>query len=196
RERVEKKSNIIAVAVRYWNCLGDVFHFDDELERKQTPFGPPGFWAGRCFRRNIPGLHVTGFYGFEGFADRSGRQIHELGDDKILFLKNRFFHMTYLARSSDDKNVMQRARKRQYRLGLPFSKGTLYPEVFWQKRPKIVPNALRCFTLQDRAKGLLFNPWVSLRTLLWKKFVYPKILQAQGKGISDEELGRLLKITD
>jgi len=195
REGIEKKGkDIIVVAVRYWNCLGDIFHYSQELEKKQTPFGPPGFWAGRCFRKSIPGLHVSGFYGFEGFTDKNGKQICELGENKILFLKNRFFHTRLLPRSRDDKKVMQRGGKRKYQLGLAFPEGTSYPQVFWGNRPEIVPDALRRFTFSDRLIGFFINPWLWLRTRLWRMLVYPKIEKAKRKGASDEELAELLKI--
>lgn len=187
---------IWVMPIRLWYCLGDVFHFDEEIERRQTvfgrqrPFRKDGYWISRCFRRNLPGLKVTGLYGFETYVFADGLYLFEAERENLHFLKGRIFHATHLLRSSQDNRVMQRPGKRRYELGRSLPEDEPLPAVFYEPRPAIVPDPLGHFSLADRLKGAAVNPLRMVKTALWRQFVWPKIEKARRKD-DEEEMGRL-----
>ena len=132
------------IVVRTWNLVGDVYHYHPESIRYRWPFAPKDYkgWANlRVMRRSIPGLHIKGDYPLEAYCDRDETPIQNYGDQHLLFLKNRYFHTTYLRRSDTrerDKSVLNRLKKSKMELGMSFSKNFKYPEVFYKKLPKIV----------------------------------------------------------
>lgn len=198
RKIIENRSQIEALCARYWHCSGDIFHYDAELEEKIFRIGSRSFkgWRStRCFRRDIPGLHVTGVYGFEGYADKNGKQIHDLDKNNVDFLTNRLFHTSFLKRSTKDKLVMQRSRKRRYSLGQPLPKKTIFPLVFELDRPSFVLSPYESLSFSEKLLGFFYEPVVKIRTAIWKVLVYPKIKRAQKDGINDDELAKMLKLT-
>lgn len=195
RQTVENANScVLGIGIRCWNCLGDVFHHDQEFAYRKYPYGPQmttGWWIIKCFRRKIPGLHFRGLYGFEGLADYQGREIHQFPQNQLKFLKDRFFHTTHLKRSTKDKDVKDRLKKRRYKLGSPLDPKAELPEVFYQSRPRIVSSALEPFCLKDRLKSYYANPWYETRTFLWKLLILPRIKKALKQGVPDEKLAEI-----
>ena len=134
------------IVVRAWNLVGDVYHYHPESVRYHWPYAPKKFkgWANlRVFRRSVPGIHIKGEYPLEAYCDKDNIPIQNYGEKHLLFLKNRYFHTTYLTRSDTrarDRNVLNRLKKSKMELGLSFSKNFKYPEVFYKKTPNIVPS--------------------------------------------------------
>lgn len=150
-----------AVVVGQWVCMGDVFHYSkamEEFEHSQYP-GMKGFRLPRAIRK-IKGLQCIGLYGFESYSDRNGLNISYWDTKRVIFLRNKFFHMTLLPRSSNikkDREVMMRGPKTFFYKGTPFPEKIKYPEVFYQNRPKIVPSPWRRLTLIDELRGLYYR---------------------------------------
>jgi len=134
------------VVVRAWNLVGDVYHYHPESVHYHWPYAPKDYkgWANlRVFRKSIPGLHIKGKYPLEAYCDKNGIPIQNYGGKRLLFLKNRYFHTTYLTRSDTramDRHVLNRLKKSKMELGLSFSKNFKYPEVFNKKTPNIIPS--------------------------------------------------------
>lgn len=150
-----------AIVVGQWVCMGDVFHYSkalEEFEHSQYP-GMKGFRLPRAIRKTRD-LHCIGDYGVESYADKNGLNISYWNIKRLLFLKNKFFHMTFLPRSSNrrkDREVMMRSQKMLFYKGTSFSKTVKYPEVFYSQRPEIVPSPWRSLTFTDQAKGLYYR---------------------------------------
>ena len=134
------------IVVRAWNLVGDVYHYHSESVHYHWPYAPKKFkgWANlRVFRRSVPGIHIKGEYPLEAYCDKDNIPIQNYGEKHLLFLKNRYFHTTYLTRSDTrarDRNVLNRLKKSKMELGLSFPKNFEYPEVFYKKTPNIVPS--------------------------------------------------------
>ena len=132
------------IVVRAWNFVGDVYHYHPESIHYHWPYAPKKFkgWANlRVFRKSVPGLHVKGKYPLEAYCDRDDTPIQNYGQKHLLFLKNRYFHTTYLTRSDTrerDKGVLNRLKKSKMELGFSFPKNFKYPEVFYKKRLNII----------------------------------------------------------
>lgn len=153
-----KKDTII---VGQWVCIGDIYHYSKALEtfeHSQYP-GMKGFRLPRAIRKT-KGLHCIGLYGFESYADKNGLNVSYWEKERLIFLKNKFFHMTFLARSlsiKKDREVMMRAPKRLFYKGEPFPCDFQYPEVFYKKRPKYVPSPWQELTLSSQLAGLYYR---------------------------------------
>lgn len=141
-EAIESASDqILAIVNRTYNLIGDVFHHLPEEAGRYSFFGRKGHYNIRAIRK-VPGLHLEGFYPLEAYVTADNKKINDQ-KGKLLFLDQYLLHMTHLPRSSQgglDKEVAGRAVKRKYELGISFPKDFLYPEVFYVKRPAIVPS--------------------------------------------------------
>lgn len=144
-EKLKKaKKEDLAVVIRAWNFVGDVFHYHPESIHYHWPYAPKDYqgWANlRLLRKSIPGLGIKGEYPLEYYHDSTGTPIQNYGQKHLIFLINRYFHSTYLIRSENrraDKSVLNRLKKGKYELGISFQKSTVYPEVFYKPGPSIV----------------------------------------------------------
>lgn len=147
-----------AIVAGEWVCIGDIFHYSkamEEFEHSQYP-EMKGFRLPRAIRKTRD-LHCIGLYGFESYADKNGLNISYWDTNRLRFLKNKFFHMTFLPRSSNrrgDREVMMRGPKTVFNKGTSFPKNMKYPEVFYRNRPEIVPSPWQHLTLIDRLRAL------------------------------------------
>ena len=131
------------IVVRAWNLVGDVYHYHPESTRYRWPFAPKDYkgWANLRVMRKSVVKDIKGDYPLEAYCDENGIPIQNNRQKHLVFLKNRYFHTTYLTRSDSrrrDKNVLNRLKKLKMELGSSFPKNFKYPEVFYKKRPKIV----------------------------------------------------------
>ncbi len=155
---------IDSFCVRPINFVGDFRFIHPETFIGQTPNGPKGlkgFFSTRVFKRSIPGLHVKHGYGQEAFFDEKGITLRKR-KGKIKYLSKAYYwHLSYLPRSSDrrkDRQVMMRARKRKYELGMKRPSWVKIPEVFYLKRPKIVPSSLYKMSSWEYLKAFIQTP--------------------------------------
>lgn len=158
-----------AVVIKAWNFVGDTYHIHPESINYNWTYAPKSWqgWANlRVVSTQIPGLGIKGEYPLEYYHDKTGKPIQNYGTKHLILLKNRYFHTTYLQRSSSrkqDKNVLNRANKWKLELGYRLPKGTKYPEVFYQKRPSIVsPPFYRRSTVETLVSAPI-SPIKSLR---------------------------------
>lgn len=160
------------VVVRAWNLVGDIFHYHPESVKYHWPYAPKGYlgWANlRVIRTTIPGLKIKGDYPLEAYCDKTGAPIQNYGSKRLIFLKNRYFHMTYLARSTSrkiDKTVLNRAHKGKTEFGITFPKNFRYPEVFYQQRPSIVPIPWQRRSILQTYLSLMISPFKEARRRL------------------------------
>lgn len=158
RERGEWLDSIVS---RYINLVGDIFHFLPEKAGRYEIDGRKGFLSIRAMNRKIPGLHVAKPHGQQGFFDKDGKLIQEREKNKRFHLeKPCYLHFTNLVRSSTlekDKQVPKRKIKFKYSRGIPFPSDFYYPEVFFRKRPKIVPSPWRKSSTKYKLRSLIYD---------------------------------------
>lgn len=132
------------VVSRYVNAIGDIYHFQDENASHYKIDGLVGNITIRAMSRNIPGLHYDKPHGTQGVFDKDGTLIQEREKIKREHLgETSYMHFTHLPRSSTralDAKVSKRSMKYKHELGIPFPNDFYYPEVFFRKRPNIVPS--------------------------------------------------------
>lgn len=127
---------------RFHNLIGDVYHHQEEAAGQYQIGSHRGHITIRAINMNIPGLHYERPHGQQGLFDGQGTPIQDrVKAHKIL--NEKYLHATHLRRgmtAKDDKNVLKRAFKYKYELGIPFPADFAYPEVFYAPRPLEVPS--------------------------------------------------------
>ena len=136
----QAKPEQITVAVRFFNCVGDIYHYQDDHFSSYRKWDIEGNITCRLMRRSIPGLTCNGPYGVEGFYDETGREIFEESTkDQVILLKERYVHATFLVRSNSvlgDWQIPYRRGKFLNVLGVrDMPKDFDYPSSFSKKPP-------------------------------------------------------------
>lgn len=130
---IKKRGDTIdAIISPFFNMVGDIYHYQSEDAGKYEIAGKKGHLTIRAINRKIPGLHLSGPYGKEGYTDSEGKFIQQRDASRLVSLDAPFMHLTHLKRSEKDNH-----NKYKYDLGLKLNKDL--PEVFFMKRPDIVP---------------------------------------------------------
>jgi len=149
------------IATRFYNCVGDVYHHNPK--GNYNILGNLGNLTIRAIRRNIEGLHYGGLYleGTEGLFDGKGVLIQDR-ERHIKLLNKYYFHMHSLCRSSANCPTMRRDKIKEGRtyhfgVGKPFDENVALPEVFFAKRPPIVPNATERLPSHISMKNFMFH---------------------------------------
>lgn len=161
--------NIQSFCVRPINFVGDIRYVHPETFAGQTPHGPKGlkgFFSTRIFRRNIPGLHAAGDYGKESFYDNNNLTLRERINHVKYFPNIYYWHMDYLPRSScwvKDKEVMMRAKKRKYELGILRPSWIKIPKVFNLPRPEIVSPPFYKMNRWEYLKASIQTPFKKIK---------------------------------
>ncbi len=164
-------SSIYGIVVRAWNLVGDVYHYHEESENYHWPFAPRKFlgWANlRAVRRSIPGLKISGKYPLEAYYNETGTPIQNKGEARLIFLKERYFHTSYLPRSNFLNDLITLNRKLKFEIGKKFPQDFEYPEVFYIKRPQIIPSPWQKQNFLFKLIAFLQTPFRKWRRKLLK----------------------------
>ncbi|MDP3973623.1 MAG: glycosyltransferase family 2 protein [Candidatus Daviesbacteria bacterium] len=150
--------NYESAVTPFINAIGDIYHYQSEEAGKYELIGKKGHLTIRAMRKDIPGLHVGGSYGIEGYLDKENNPIQKRDPRKIAFIDAPFLHLTHLKRSSIDIH-----HKFKYELGLKFPKNFRYPQVLKKDRPDIVLSPFSKRNVLYEVIGLLKFPYLSLK---------------------------------
>ena len=113
-------------AHHFWILVGDVYHYLPEVFGRYHVGHQTGHVIVRLMR-HTPDLHVTGKYTYEGYA-YSQKPVQDV---PAHFFNQKFFHTTFLPRSSNTSPLWQ--RRIRYQFGSRVTAD--YPEVFYLPRP-------------------------------------------------------------
>lgn len=174
KEVKNAKPEIRSFCVRVINFVGDLRYIHPETFLGQAPYAPAGIkglFSDRVFRRKIPGLHMAGEYGQEGFYDGDKITLREKKEHVKYLTDVYYWHLSYLPRSTKDNEVMMRRRKRKYEIGLVRPDWIEVPEVFSASRPKIVPDPFYKMTSLEYFNALIQTPLKKIKRRIsgWKK---------------------------
>ncbi len=157
-EQGEKLESLIS---SYYNVVGDIYHFQEEVAGKYMIDGITGHLSIRAMSRKIPGLHLENPHGTQGFFDNKGKLIQDRSKQKRKHMGKNYLHFTHMIRSSNfqkDLDVPKRKIKYKYELGIPFPKDFYYPESFFLTRPEIVKSPWEKFDTNYLLKSLVQTP--------------------------------------
>lgn len=138
-----KGNRLEGIAVKRYDLLGDIYHYQSEKVGTYNLFGRKGHLAIRLLnKKNLPGLHIKGIYPYEGYYDSKGIEVIYHAPEKFLITKDRLFHAMYLQRSILGNNLSGTFHRRKYKieLGNKFENERVLPEVFNTVRPSFVPD--------------------------------------------------------
>jgi len=138
----QKKDEIEGIVVPFYNLVGDIYHYQDEIAGQYKLLGKKGHLQLKFFSKKIPGLHVgfvqsnykKNFY-FEGYYDENNKPIQDRS--KLIFVDAKYIHLSHLKRSAKPRSKADRFK---LELGNKFEKDFKYPEVFYKSYPEIVPS--------------------------------------------------------
>jgi glycosyltransferase involved in cell wall biosynthesis len=148
------------------NCIGDIYHFQEEQAGKYQFAGRTGHLAVRAIRRTIPGLYIEGRYPLEGYRDKSQKLITDY-DRHLKFINQPYLHLTNLSRSTaSEKDVIARVKK--YESGIAFPENFLYPEVFSKKTPALVPSPWKEMEKKEKILSAVQTPIKKIKRRLIK----------------------------
>ena len=117
---------------RFWSLVGDVLHYLPERYGKYHVGHQTGHLTIRLMR-HLPDLHVTGQYTFEGYG-YSDTPVQSLSESCMHHFNHKFFHTTFLPRSSNNSPLFQRRIRYQFGPALTAD----YPEVFYLSRSDFI----------------------------------------------------------
>lgn len=143
-------------------CVGDIYHTS---RRGQYVLNNIKSHATPRFFRKIAGIHWDGEYNYDAVVDAQGIKIFE--KDSVIWLKNKFWHLTHLIRSSAGGNEFSSGSARKNKLRLTYfligkKINTPVPEVFLTEplpdylKPLRFTEALKNFFILLRQKLLKF----------------------------------------
>jgi len=161
-KNIERKGGEIETIVQpFYNPIGDIYHYQEDKAGMYRFDEKKGHFAIRALSRKIPGLNYSGAHGKRALYDNEKRPIQKRDPEKRVFLNLPFMHFTNLPRSSErakDLKVPKRGFKYKYELGKYFPRDFYYPEVFFRKRPSIVPSPWVKITGSYYLKSCFYTP--------------------------------------
>lgn len=167
REIIEKRGkNLDTLVHRYYNVIGDIYHFQEEKAGRYKIDGQTGHLTIRFFNRKIPQIRYAKPHGTQGIFDGKDILIQERDTKRRFHTNDYYLHFTNMIRSSKielDKKVIKRSFKYKYELGEKFSKDFKYPKVLFQKKPEIVPSPWEKRDLHYLLRASLLTPLKKLK---------------------------------
>ncbi|WP_131536247.1 glycosyltransferase [Pedobacter nototheniae] len=133
------------LAIKFHNCTKDVYHYTKYESGGYNIKSEKGNVTLKLISMDILGVHADGPYGMEGYFDIQNRPIQESESD-IEIVDGFFLHTSNLIRSKNifhDWKIPYRRAKIFSEVEESINNDFLFPEVFYLKRPKIVPNPFK-----------------------------------------------------
>lgn len=158
RAVIDTKGNgLDSIVSKYFNIVGDVFHYQEESAGRYSIDGKTGNFNIRAFNRKIKGIKFTRPHGQQALIDSKNIFIQNRDSDKKYWIEGySYLHFTNMQRSlrrSEDLKVPKRDFKYKFEIGEEFPSDFYYPEVFFKDRPEIVPvvwkNANRVYYMKS-----------------------------------------------
>lgn len=169
-EEIKKYGNELeSIVTPTINLVGDIYHFQEEAVGQYRLAGRKGHLSIRAVNRKIPGLHFKKPHGQIGLYDGKDVLIQERPKKYGKFVNAPYLHFTNVIRSASRKSdlvVPKRGMKLKYELGIPFPYGFYYPEIFFRKRPEIVPNPWETMSFPFWTRALIETPVKRLKRKL------------------------------
>ena len=149
--------NVMGIVVPTYQCVGDIFHLQDNSAGKYRFFGTEGHFNIRMYRKR-KGFSWIGRYPLEAYCNQEKEPIQN-NEKQLLLAKNGYFHMSRMYRSSVDTHA-----KKAVEQGYLHCK--LLPEVFFETRPLFVSSPWISFSPTEKYKVFFRTPILRLKRLI------------------------------
>jgi glycosyltransferase involved in cell wall biosynthesis len=133
-EFINSPHDLVSGVHFFYNWVGDIHHFMAEKYGRYQIAGLMGNLTIRLLK-NTPDLRVYGRYPLESYA-YGKTHVQDISPAKLNVFKYRYFHASFLKRSSLSSRVFQ--RKIRYEFGETINKNIKLPEVFLLSHPNMV----------------------------------------------------------
>lgn len=166
-----------SIVSRYYNIVGDIYHFQDETAARYQIDGKIGNLTIRAMNRKIKGLKFSKPHGQQGIYDGNGILIQDRNPKKRFWQEGySYLHFTNMQRSgkrANDLKVPKRDFKLKYEIGHEFERDHYYPEVFFNDRPSGICNVWSKADAGYQTKALIYTPL---------RFIKRKLIQSTKSG--------------
>lgn len=158
KEIKTKGGEIDGIVVPFIVPVGDIYHFQKESAGQYQLLGRRGHLSLRAINKKIPGLHLGGTYGVEGYLDENDIPIQNRNKNRLKFINAPFLHATHLNRSLRDDH-----HKFKYEIGLEFPSDFSFPEAFYKTWPKVVKSPFGKRSKLYELAAFLIMPYLSIK---------------------------------
>lgn len=165
----EGGANLDSIGCRYFNLVGDIYHYQNESAGKYNIDGKVGHLTLRAFNRDIVGLHFGKPHGQQGLFTKSEKLVQDLPKNRRYFMDQKtYLHFTHLPRSigSKDEDVPKRSFKLKHELGKEFPLDFYYPEVFFREKANFIESPWSPMDRQFFIKSRMLTPARKLKRKL------------------------------
>ncbi len=150
----EAPANTVGIVNRTRNCVGDIYHYLPEEAGDYELLGRRGHLNIRALKKTSD-LKIELAPPFNAYTET---YINNHGpiprqDQNLVFLDKYLWHLTHLRRSRFDDHG-----KGKLELGIPVPKEMKFPEVFYGKRPEIIPDPWEKVTVINRLISAVLTP--------------------------------------
>lgn len=163
----KKGSKIESIVNRYYNVVGDIYHYQSEGAGRYEIDGMVGHLTIRATSTRIPGIHFSKPHGVQGIFDDKEVPIQNRSKKKRDYLERpAYMHFTNVQRSSTlhlDSKVPKRKMKLKHKLGNSFPFDFYYPEVFFKPRPNIVSSPWENISNKFKIRAFVETPFRSFK---------------------------------
>ena len=162
----ENRNKLDTLVTKYFNVVGDIYHYQGENAGRYSIDGVTGHQNLRLINKNIPGLHFAKPHGQQGLFDLNGGLIQELDNKRRKHMGFGYMHFTNVIRSTsrtNDLKVPKRDIKLKVEKGTPFPRDFYFPEVFFRKKPDIVPSPWQVSDLKFNFKSAFISPLKNIK---------------------------------
>lgn len=158
--------------VRRYDLLGDIYHYQSEEVGEYNLFGLKGHLVLRLINKSkFPGLYLKGEYPNEGYYDQNGIALINHPVNNFFITSKRLFHAMYLKRSTLGEELPSTLHRKKFKIetGLAFPATTNFPNVFFQKKPPIVPDVISPRNSVYNIMATLLTPVKKVKRMIWKR---------------------------
>lgn len=148
--------SVMGIVVPAHVPIGDLYHYQSDRAGRYALLDKIGHYNIRAYRKHKD-YQWEGTYPLEAYVDAKHIQIQQV-NKKLHLLKNKYWHLTHLRRSSRDDH-----HKRKLELGHAYS-GKL-PEVFLQRNPALVPSPCIRYSFFEWCSACLITPALWIKRL-------------------------------
>ena len=158
--------DIWGVVMRVRNCVGDVYHYQPETAGRYKILGKTGNLNIRAYRK-LTNLRWQWDFPRETYGDASNVPINDQ-PGHLRFFNGFYWHMTFMPRTGVPADRKYR-QKTSVEMGIKIKAERELPEVFFLKRPGIVPDPLKKRNWQYETKAALITPLKEIKRSLWNQ---------------------------
>lgn len=171
KNSITSQGNILeGIVVGRYDLLGDIYHYQNPNVGHYNLFGKKGHIVVRLInKRNIEDIRVSGSYPYEGYYDKSGREIIHHSPRLFYFTTGKLWHAMYLKRSTIGENIQTTFHRNKYKVewGRQITSLSDIPDVFFKNHPLSVPTVSAKRSIEYNIKAAVLTPVKMIKRIIF-----------------------------